>query len=454
MPDAERNQLLAQSEGLPGLTPGQASGLPSLLQHEDTIASGSAGPEHADIAAQFYGQQRAALQAAYQRHLDTISPAADKTDAAMQFGQGAEDATTAARQQANAAARPSYQAAQAGGNVMSPDLAQLADVPAVNTALQGARGDYANLYRRAAPETPDFALWDLAKRRLDDAVTTARRAGENTQAMAIDSLRGDLLTHLDTAYPSYATARATAAPGQRLAARLEDSIGRASDASGNERAKAIVSPVFDSNNPRAITEARDAFTSAGRQDEWNAGVRSYLQDTIDRVSKSQDGLNPAMLRRQLWADPDKRAAMQAAMNPQQFQGLDNFMQVVERVAQSRGMNSLTAPRQAGAAALEDAAANAPGVRAARFAEAAVDPRKAIGVLGKPFGWIGDKLTERNMAGIAGRLFSPDGVAYLRQMAGMSPGSQRALSLTAEFLGQQAGGALTAPAGPRNELGPQ
>jgi len=453
LPQAERNQLMAQQEGLAGLTPGQASGLPSLLQHEDTIASGSAGPELSDIAQQFYGKQRADLQAAYQRHLDAISPAADKTDAAMQFQQGAEDATAAARQIANRAARPSYEAAQAGGNVMSPDLAQLAEVPAVKSALQSARSDYANLYRKAAPDTPDFALWDLAKRKLDDTVSTARRAGENTTAMSVDSLRADLLSNLDTAYPTYATARATAAPGQRLASRLEDSIGRAADASGNERAKAIVSPVFDTNNPRAISEARDAFTSAGRGDEWNAGVRSYLQDTIDRVSKSQEGLNPSMLRRQLWADPDKRAAMQAAMDPTQFQGLDNFMGTIERVAQSRGMNSLTAPRQRGAAALDEAGANSPGVRAARLTEAALDPSKLLHAAGRPFGMLAEWQTRRNIGGIAERLFSPEGVGYLRQMAGMSPGSQRALSLTAEFLGQQTGGVVGSPSGPRNELGP-
>ena len=194
--------------------------------------------------------------------------------------------------------------------------------------------DYANLYRTPPPDTPDFALWDLTKRKLDDAVSTARRAGENTTAMATDSLRGDLVTHLDAAYPSYATARDLAAPGQRLSARLQSSLGQ--PGAGDETARAIVAPVFNTNNPRAISEARDAFTAAGRSDEWQAGTRAYLQDAFDKASKGPDGLNPANLRKQIWGDQNARAAMQAALTPEQFQGLDNVMGTIEAVATFQG----------------------------------------------------------------------------------------------------------------------
>jgi hypothetical protein len=441
LPEAERVNQLAQQQGV-RLTPGQASGLPSLLSHEDVVASGSAGPGLSDIASTYYRGQRAELEAAYQRTLGGVSSASDKTDAAMQFSQGLDDATRIVRQQANAAARPSYQAAEQAGQVMSPDLAQLADVPAVKTALNAARADYANLYRRPAPETPDFNLWNLAKQKLDDSVSIARRAGDNTTAMANDSLRGDLLTHLDAAYPTYSAARAASAPGQRLAGRLQDMAGGGGDL-GTERARAIVAPAFEGNNPRQIAEAKDAFTQAGRSEEWNAGTRAYLQDAFDRASKSQEGLNPSMLRRQVWSDPDRRAAMQAAMDPQAFNGLDNFMQVLEAAARSRGMNSLTAPRQAGAKALEEAAAGTPGVKAVNLIGAATSPSTVMSggrSLTDPLaGW----MTKRNLAGIGERLFSPDGMEYLRQMGGMSPISQRALTTTAQFLGEQ-GGRYVAP----------
>src|SRR5262249_22693025 len=160
--------------------------------------------EQADIARTFYQGQRQQLTDAFTAQQNRLAPnVADKTEAAVQFQQGAEDAGRIVRQQANAVARPAYQAAQQGGQVMSPDLAQLAQQPAVQDALQAARTDYQNLYRQPAPDTPDFNLWNLAKTKLDDQVNIARRAGDNTTAMAIDSLRGDLLTHLDAAYPTY-----------------------------------------------------------------------------------------------------------------------------------------------------------------------------------------------------------------------------------------------------------
>lgn len=433
------------------LTPGQLSGLPSVLAAEDAIASGSVTPTAANTARQTYATQRNDLMDAFdQRVLAPISSATDKTDAAMQFQQGAEDATRIVRQQANAAARPAYQAAQGGGQVMSPDLAQLSQLPGMQDALRAAATDYQNLTGRAANlDAPDFQLWNLAKTKLDDAVTAARAAGQNTSAMALDDIRSRLLTNLDAAYPSYATARATAAPGQRLAARLESSTGSAVG-DGTERAGAIVNPVFNTNNPAAISEARNAFVQAGREDEWNAGTRAYLQDAIDRASKSQDGLNPSVLRAQVWGDPNTRAAMQAAMTPEQFQGLDNFMTVLEAAARSRGMSSLTAPRQATAEELRQAAQPG-GAKVVSglgtLAENITNPWKAFGIgpiVRSGLDTVADRMTARSLQGLTDRLFTQDGMNFLHQMAGSSPMSQRALAATTEYLGQQAVPALGGP----------
>lgn len=441
--EAQRVQALGQSQGV-DLTPGQASGLTSLLGHEDAIGSGSAGPALSDDARTFYRRQGVQLNDAGRAMLDRVSPVADKTDAAMQFQQGAEDATRLTRQNANAAARPAYDAAQRVGNVMSPDLAQLAETPAMQSALAQARVQYQNLYRRAAPDTPDFALWDLAKRQLDDAQGIARRAGENTTAMSLDGLRGDLLTHLDAAYPTYGTARATAAPGQRLASRLESVAGTAVG-DGTERARAIVAPVMEGNNPRAISEARDAFTSAGRGDEWNAGVRSYIQDAFDRASQSQAGLNPTMLRRQIWGNVDNRASIQAAMDPAAYQGFDNFMQTVEAAARTYPLGSLTAPRMEAKNALLDAAGSTPGVRATNLLGNVVDPLRGLHAGSALTDRFASYLTSRNLANISQRLFSPDGMTYLRAMGNLTPGSQKAISATTEFMGQTAGRVSAAPA---------
>jgi hypothetical protein len=287
-----------------------------------------------------------------------------------------------------------------------------------------------------APDTPDFDLWDLTKRKLDDAHAVAKEAGENTTASAIDGLRKDLLTQLDTAYPTYAEGRATAAPGLREAARLADVVGKGGEL-GTEKLRAILNPVFESTNPQAIAASRDSFIKAGKEAEWNAGTRAYMQDIFDATTKSQEGLNPSMLRRQLWSDVNKRDAMQAAMDPAAFQGLENFMGTLENVARSRGMNSLTAPRQAGANALQEAAGNTAGVRAVGLLKG-LSPQRLLDLPGRAADVIQNWMIKRNMDSIGDYLFSQNGQRYLREMAGLPSGTQRAAVATARFLGRQGG----------------
>jgi hypothetical protein len=391
-------------------------------------------PQTVDTAANFYQRQGNALQGAGQNMLAGVSPVADKNVGAAQFQQGAEDAIRLARQNANAAARPAYQAAQAAGQVMSPDLAQLAEQPAVANAMEAARNTYQNLYRTPPPDTPDFALWDLTKRQLDDAHTVAQRAGNRTDATAIDTLRGDLRTHLDAAYPSYAQARATAAPGQQLASQLEDSgVGSVAGKTGDERARAIVAPVFAQNNPRAIAQARDAFAAAGRTDEWNAGVRSYVQDAFDRASMSMQGLNPATLRRQVWSNVDNRDAIQAAMTPSQYAGFDNFLSTVESVARTFPTNSLTATRLNARGALAGAAENQTNVKAVDTLATILWPFRVADIGTHLTSGLRQYVVQKNMDRIVGRLFSPDGLQMLEAMSRYSPGSLRAVQAGAQIV---------------------
>jgi hypothetical protein len=448
--DAEHINRLAQGMDV-NLTPGMLSGAPSILASEDAIASGTAGRAGQDVAGRQYGSIRNALTGAWERYvLNPLSNAADKTDAALQFQQGAEDATRIVRQQANALARPSYDAARAGGQPLSPDLALLMDNPAIQDAMTRAARDYRTIIGRDAPNIPDFDYWNLTKQQLDDAYNVARRAGENATAAAIDTARRRLLTNLDAAFPTYEAARAISAPGQRLAARMEDATGRAvGTGTGTEAAEAIVNPVFK-RNPRAIAEQRDAFIQAGREDEWNAGTRAYLQSVFDNASKSQDGLQAATLRMQLWGKPGAREAMQAAMSPEAFQGLENYMQVIEAAARARGMNSATAGRLATAEELRQAAetGGAAGFRiAGNVAGDITNPWKAFGLstLAKTgLHNVADRLSARGLQRMMEGIFSPDGMQFLRQMAAVSPMSEKALTASANFVGQQVADRRVAP----------
>jgi hypothetical protein len=127
------------------------------------------------------------------------------------------------------------------------------------------------------------------------------------------------------------------------------------------------------------------------------------------------------------------------------------------------MNSLTQPRAAGAAALQEAAAASPEVRAVQVGSTLLSPSRIM----QGFGPVGDKLaaslTRKNMSGIADRLFSGTGMEFLNRTGMMAPNSQALTSAVAEFLGQQGGDSDTAagrppPPGlnitaPRNQFAP-
>jgi hypothetical protein len=125
------------------------------------------------------------------------------------------------------------------------------------------------------------------------------------------------------------------------------------------------------------------------------------------------------------------------MDPAAFQGLENFMGTIERVAQSRGMNSLTAPRQAGAENLEQAATQ--GSMAAITSRGQRWAENPLRIIGDAIGAMGQRSKDRALTGIVDRLFSPDGIKYLQSMSRVPPLSQRGLSATANFLGQLGAG---------------
>lgn len=433
-----RGRTAADDAALQGvdLSAGQATGLPSLLTMEDAALR---NPATMDRAATFFERQGAQMQGAGRNMLDQISPVDDITQASQGFREAAEVVPNTIRQEANRAARPAYQAAEAQGQTVTPGLLALVDNPAIQEAQRRAQETARLLSGGNLTPADDFRLWDLTRRELRDLAGNARRAGDNTRAMAYDDVLGRLSTELDQAFPTYAQARATAAPGQRLAATLEDTAaGQAGGAGVDERARNILAPVFERSNPTYVRQTRAAFDQAGRLDEWNAGIRGYLQDAIARASTSQTGLNPAMLRRQVWANVEDgvRANMEAAMTPAQFAGFNRFMQTVEQVARTFPQNSLTVQRIGGQEAMRAAGEDSFN-RLLRGIGTTLSPNVA-NVVRDGLGGIADWRNARNVAGVIDNLFSPQGLQYLEQMARLSPASRGAIVATGQFLARGAG----------------
>lgn len=451
--DARTAYQRAAEQGI-DLSPGQASGLKSILSYEDYAAN---NPVFADRAAAFYKNQAGQTTGATNRLLATISPTADKNVAAGNFQAGAGPAISGIRTQANKLATNQFAQADAVGQAMTPELTDLMKTPAVQDAMAKARIVYRNKYGALPeasgpiappdalgkagalpPERPNFKLWQETKHVLDDAVDAASRNADSSAGRAaasgIDSVRKRFVAALDEAYPTYGEARAIVAPGHAEAARLESGVlGSVADKSGEELARPILSGVFERSNPSAVASARDAYFKTGQGASWNDGVRSYLQSAIDKASTSADGLNPGMLRRDVWSKPDIQANMKASLTPEQFAGFNNFFGTLEDIAKTFPKNSLTAMRTNAGQSFEAAAANTPGNNLLG----------AIGKIGSPGAWfrgaqtITDPLqamnTQRNMQRVIGNLFTPNGMSMLEGMAQVTPGTNKATSAVMQIL---------------------
>lgn len=433
LPAAAAAYANAGQQGV-NLTPGQASGLPTLLGYEDAIRI---SPGYSDRALDFYRRQGGQVQEAGRRFLGALSPVDDSVDAALAMQQAASTVAPNIRAAANETAARQYAAAHAAGNVMTPELAQLIETPSGRQALARAREIYLDRYG-IPPETPDFQLWNETKKVLDDmynsAMTSASSSAGRAKAAGIDTVRRRLVENLDAAYPTFAEARQIVAPGQSMAARLEAGVtGKIGRGDGDETAPSVLKNVFERQNARAISEMRDAFVASGKEDEWNAGLRGYLQTAINQASQRAEGLNASMLLRNVWGKTEIKDAMQAAMSGPQFKGFENFMSMLENVSRTYPTNSLTAARMAAREGLDNAASNTTANRIVRLVGALGSPQTYLlgaRTLTDP---IDKAITERNLSSIVDRLFSGDGMRMLEQMSRLPPTGTKSAEVGLQFL---------------------
>ncbi|CAB4166125.1 hypothetical protein UFOVP853_16 [uncultured Caudovirales phage] len=426
--DARQAIQNAQAQGV-DLSLGQATGNPGLIGVEDVALRTPAIPGAQDVASQFMERQRGQVVQAGQDMLAGVSPATNKTAGALQFADAADEAANVARRQANQAARPYYEVAENAGPVRQGDLAAR---PTIRRAMRDAAVNQMDEFGAPAAAVPGFREWNGVKTALDDMITNQRQAGNFNRARVIGNLRDELVSRLDNVYPTYGAARAVATPGQRLSATLnETAVGRTAAAGADEKASAIVAPIFRNSNPEYVAAARDAFIASGNQDAWNAGLRAHVQDVIDRTSRSmENGINPAFLRKELIGNADIRENLRAAMTPQQFQGFQNFMDVVTAVARTPAMNSMTAPREMTARVLMDQAEPA-AAKITRMLGNLASPQ-IVNTIKRGADRMADAMTERSASRIAGMLFDPDGIRFLEAMAAVPIRQQQGVNVGAQM----------------------
>lgn len=469
------------------LSAGQATDMRTLKVQERRLARWDETADTMDAFAK--NQREVQVPRAIREEIDAISTARGEP-AVSRFRAGADSIIEARRaEQAKAADALYTEAFQANQAVASPAIDRLLVTPAGKEALQRAVTKMQNqmsLVGRPDPELTaamreaaelgkmDYVpggvasglklrTLDYVKRALGDMEAGALASSNRDDARIFGDLRRSLTKELDRldetakAGPNslkpeggaYARARREYGTGaDALETLTEGGIGFLRDMDGPARQN-IVTRVFSGENlpKEEVGRMRQQFLLAGKIDDWNAGLASYLADklraaTVEGVQGASMGNVPGKFRRSVWGDETQREVIKAAMgDPTRIAGFEKFMDVLEAASRSLPEGSPT---------VTDLGAGGEAVgRGMRFVGKALSPGTYINLGAE----LVEGLNQLRLPGARERLakavLSGDYAKELGQLRMLPPTGEKALAVAGQILAQSG---LTA-AGGRALLGP-
>lgn len=371
--------------------------------------------------------------------------------------QGADDVLSGMVKKRTAAASPHYQAAFGSG--VEPDISPvLQDIESrlakVGEATPTGRGLRAMLNAltqeervvdaagneivRRAP-LRNYEVLHSVKEQFDDIVSGAfdvqQTSAAKRAARDLAGVKAELADVLKSAHPGYAQGAQVYAS---MSAPIQDARNGALKALLDKEGPASIryaEALFDAAKdipPTEIHKIRQLYTAAGKQDEWLAGVRSFLADRLDTAlqinASGEPGGVPGKFVKSVWGTGNQQEILKAALGDQQLvTSFGKLMDVLTAAARSLPEGSPTAANLAAQQAMMQ-----PG-KAARFIGKATSPGTLLS--------LGDDVVEGLAAlrrpgqriALADHLLSPEGMAQLRRMTLLSPTSQKAIDIASLIL---------------------
>jgi hypothetical protein len=449
----EADTAAAQAMGVT-VTPGEAMNSRSLLMRQRQLGRQEEG---ATPLGDFYAQRNTQLGDAWNRYvLDRLSSVTAPAVGARNLQQGAQETIDAAVAGRSAATRPFYQAAatdtvptqqmQGVLNSIDAEIAKggsdkvLAQLQALRNDLvaQGAKpavpatlsqpGGLGRSFvpgspgSAAVPEVPvtNVGALDSIRKYWRDRIALpaiAPEATPNEVSARITPILSQLRDTMQQASPDFAYGRATHEAMSPEVSNLEQGIVGLAAKDRAAGFQNVPTTMFGATaaDPMSIASARNGFMKAGKMDEWNAGVRSYLDNLFQAAAKQQQG--PAT---NLWStisgNSKQLANLKAALAPDQFQALQDFMNVAKMVKRAPAEGSATAgdigQRAAFASPLAKFAAG--GARLLWPPNWPDMAREAIL----------DASEGKNIERLVNTITQPDSIQLLRRLRALPPGSEK------------------------------
>lgn len=398
------------------VTPGEAGNVTSLLQRQRQLGR---LPESTNQLNDFLTRRTdEQLPQAWDAVLAKISGVSAPGVGARELQTGAKETIKDAISTQQKLAGPKYKAVVNDTNLLPDDqFADLMKNDVVKVALKSVRGDKILNSELKGAKDSSLLVMNETKKRLDAMYNAAKLKLDKNRMRILDNARRDLVATADKAFPDYAAARASF-EGQVPA--VESLTKGLTGLSAKERAsgmQAAPKTMFDitSADPMSIASARNAFEKAGRLPEWNAGLRSYLQNAFDTAAKLEQGPAPT-LHKALKADTRQYANLKAAMEPNQFKAFNDFMDVLEMVKRAPKEGSPTATDIGGREAFAGSGAKTVGgiIRAFNPLNLPIAARNKI------IDWSAGK----NAAEMVNIITNPEAIKSLRRLKMLKPGTSK------------------------------
>jgi hypothetical protein len=461
LPEVQRIEQMGKDRGI-RLIPPQTTKSPELVSRFNILGD---LPETADKIGAFRRQQYEEISTAINDYVNSLAPATvTPGDAGRRAVQASQDAVKWARRARTARARPAYRDAMEageGGVDISGTVAQIDDM--MTDSVKGT-SEYRSLKKIRKMLVPQEIEGEEI---LEDRLVKIDKIKKNMNAMwkkdwknapeideqrAINRVLDDMLESVDEQIPDYARARAIhkemSPDVDAVKQSVVGQIAKTEDYANN--IDRVVDKIFSprSSSPEVVDIAKLHIVRHGGQDAWNALLRTYTQQTLDKISQTVTGGITNIggrFRKALFGNAQQRKIMKAAMTQEQYQNFSNFMEVLDRTGLVLGKESTTATRldQLGRMKQE-----------ARIPLVSSVWRTAAMPLRTPAKHVYDVFHEtlfhkRNEM-LADAMLSPRAARQIREMLKLKPGSIQLVKQATTFLALAGKGALSGEA-PADEM---
>lgn len=410
----------ADTLGIP-LTAAEATGSRELIRRQKVLQNTTGADETFE---NFYkGRNEKVGQAVYTL-LDQISKVPSVRGASASGVQGALEAAKTARAKMQAQAKPWYDEALQGTNLVDLRNMDQTNRQIVEYAVNKAKQDpvYGPELRGVMPNSMP-ALHE-AKQYIDDLIGKAKVAGERNRVRLLTNAQNDLLKMMDDQVPQYKVARGIYSDMMPKVSEVERGIvGDAAALENNDVMRAPQIIFGKGSSGQDVKAAYQAFKEAGQDVAWNDLVRSHLQNVFETIPDSANGsvVNiGGTYRKALYGTPQRREIINAALegSPQARENLQWMMDVLEASGKAMKGESITAFAQMGQKELAQEAKGL-GPKLIETIEIWKTPSR----VGQ---WWADVQTGKYAAKMAQLLTDPDSLTKMRELRKLSPTSAGAV----------------------------